>query len=100
MFPSPRSECVQRCSEKSISFQALYRALELNEKIFSAHKPALRGEMWWPAVPPRGRVGRFRALSTLQFLDQTCVVERETLRINARLELGQLLGGITSKVDE
>jgi hypothetical protein len=34
MFPSLRSGCVQRCS-------ALFRALELNKKIFSPHKQAL-----------------------------------------------------------
>lgn len=52
MLPSLRSVCVQRCSEKSISFQALFRALELNKKIFSPHRQALRVRMWWPAVPP------------------------------------------------
>jgi hypothetical protein len=35
MIPSLRSECVQRCSEKFISFRALFWALELNEKMLS-----------------------------------------------------------------
>jgi len=52
MIQSLRSGCVQRCSEKSISFQVLFRALELNEKIFSSHKQMLRAWMRWPAVPP------------------------------------------------
>jgi len=38
-------------SEKSTSFQALFWALELNEKIFSPHKQALSERMRWPAVP-------------------------------------------------
>ena len=50
MIPSLRSGCVQRCSEKSISFQALFWALELNEKIFSPHKQALSERMRWAAV--------------------------------------------------
>ena len=41
---------MQRCSEKSISFQALFRALELNEKTFSPHKQALGVRIRWPAV--------------------------------------------------
>src|SRR6266436_7501390 len=51
MIPSIRSGCVQRCSEKSISSQALFGALELNKKIFSPHKQALSERMRWPAVP-------------------------------------------------
>ena len=51
-LPSLRSGCVQRCSEKSISFRVLFWALEWNEKIFSPHKQALRDGIRWPAVPP------------------------------------------------
>jgi hypothetical protein len=43
---------VRRCPEKSMSFQALIWALELNQKIFSSHKQMFRARMWWPAVPP------------------------------------------------
>ena len=52
MIPSPRSGCVQRCSEESTSFRALFWALELNEKIFSLHKQALNSRIRWPAVTP------------------------------------------------
>src|SRR6266705_1075954 len=52
MIPRLRSGCVQRGSEKSISFRALFWALELNEKIFSPHKQALNSRIRWPAVPP------------------------------------------------
>jgi len=38
------------CSEKSTSFQALFWALELNEKMFSPHKQALGVRIRWPAV--------------------------------------------------
>ena len=52
MIPSLRSGCVQRCSEKSTSLRALFWTLELNKKIFSPHKQALRMRMRWPAVLP------------------------------------------------
>ena len=45
------SGCVQRCSEKAISFQALFRALELNKKIFSPHKQTLTVRIRRSAVP-------------------------------------------------
>jgi hypothetical protein len=48
----------------------------------------------------RNRIGRCRSLPTLQFHDETCVIKRKALRIDARLELNQLLGGITPKVDK
>jgi hypothetical protein len=41
MIPSLRSGCVQRCSEKSISFRDLLWALEWNGKKFSPHKQGL-----------------------------------------------------------
>ena len=50
MIPSLRPGCVQRCSEKSTSFRALFWALEWNEKIFSPHKQALSERMRWAAV--------------------------------------------------
>jgi hypothetical protein len=42
---------VQRCPEKSMSFLALFWALEWNQNIFSSHKQAVRHGMRWPAVP-------------------------------------------------
>src|SRR5258708_39788543 len=51
MIPSLRSGCVQRGSEKSTSFRALFWALELNKKIFSLHKQVLSSRIRWPAVP-------------------------------------------------
>ena len=42
---------IRGCSEKSTSFRALFWALELNEKIFSAQKQALSPGMRYPAVP-------------------------------------------------
>lgn len=52
-----------------------------------------------PSVVGRG-IGRCRVLSPLQFLGQASVIERKTLRINARLQRDQLLGRIICKVDE
>jgi hypothetical protein len=43
---------VRRCPEKSRLFSALIWVLELNRKIFSAHKQMLRVRMWCPVVPP------------------------------------------------
>src|ERR1700720_3450898 len=51
MILSLRSGCVQRCSEKSTSFRALFWALEWTEKMFSPHKQELRAGMRRPAVP-------------------------------------------------
>jgi hypothetical protein len=81
---------VRKCSKKSTLFQALFWALELNEKIFSPHKQALKSRIRWPAVPPPTPISEIQQSSSA---DLDCVPKKTH---SHRLDFSICVDGVVS----